>query len=205
MGLFSKQEKWTKYEAYYIINDSLYKYSTRYPELEHNRPIVELYDKYGFWVAKYDFEFDAFADWSAEYFKTLDECPYNINAAEGIEQPDLVKAISKTKKAFEKKFKDFPLDGTLYSHNDMDEYEECFPPVVKPRKKLVNEGSVSITRFILEVEMLDGKHTETRREFIPFARFIRDYKPGCAVKVIESDEQYEYGDCTKWFEDYFDL
>jgi hypothetical protein len=123
----------------------------------------------------------------------------------------LDKAISTVKKEFEKKFKDFPLDGTLYSSTlelGYDDADQCFQTIVKPLRKLVNESEDDISRrLILEVEMLDGKSSETKSVFIPFYRFVDQYVPGCAIKVIESnhpnDSYCDYRDVE--IEDYFNL
>jgi hypothetical protein len=75
---------------------------------------------------------------------------------------------------------------------------------VKPLRKLVNEREDNIAiRLILEVEMLDGKSSETKCEFIPFGRFVDYYAPGCAVKVIESIHQMKFDYRDVEIDDYF--
>jgi hypothetical protein len=163
---------------------------------------VDLFNKFGFHVSKFNLEFDEFEEWASQYYDNFDALPYDMNTAQEINEKDLVNAVKKFKSDFEKKFKDFPLDGTLYT-STLDHYDDmqCFQEVVKPRKKLVNENDDHIARrLFLEVEVLDGKSSETKREFIPFCRFIEQYKPGCAIKVIESDDYVE-----KRIEDFFNL
>jgi hypothetical protein len=79
---------------------------------------------------------------------------------------------------------------------------------VKPLRKLVNEREDNIARrLILEVEILDGKSSETKCEFIPFCRFVDYYAPGCAIKVVDSnhpnDSYCDYRNVE--IEDYFKL
>lgn len=180
--------------AYYIIDGELYQLSMRnnLAEADSKLPPVEVFNKYGCHLSKYNFIYDEFAEWASTYYDSFDDLPYDMSKAGEVNAKDLVKAIKKVKAAFEKKFNDFPLDGTLYTSTlelEADYYDgdKCFQTIVKPLRKLVNESEDNIARkLILEVEMLDGKSSETKCEFIPFCRFVEQYTPGCAIKVIES-------------------
>lgn len=209
MSIFSKTTN-VYGETYYIIDSNLYKFECKFPDKDGTLPVVELLNKYGFRVSKYNLEFDAFAEWASTYYSNLDEAPYDMTKAKEVSKISLDKAISTVKKEFEKKFKDFPLDGTLYTSTLNPYYDDgvCFQPIVKPLRKLVNESEDNIARrLILEVEMLDGKSSETKCVFIPFCRFVDQYVPGCAIKVIDSnhpnDSYCDYRDVE--IEDYFNL
>ena len=193
--------------SYYIINGNLYQFKMtdflKDGDIELSR--VDLFNKFGFHVSKYNLEFDEFAEWASQYYGNFDELPYDMNTAQEINEKDLVKAIKKIKSDFEKKFKDFPLDGTLYTstlepYNDM----QCFPEVAKPKKKLINNSEENIARrLLLEIEVLDGISSETKKVFIPFCRFVEQYKTGNNITIIDCDNQFEGGACTKYFEDYY--
>lgn len=198
--------------AYYIIDGDLYQLSMRnyFTEADSKLPATEIFNKYGCNLSKYNFTYDEFAEWASTYYESFNDLPYDMSKAGEVNEKDLAKAIKKVKSAFEKKFKDFPLDGTLYSSILEPYYDdgECFQPIVKPLRKLVNESEDNIARrLILEVEMLDGKSSETKCVFIPFCRFVDQYAPGCAIKVIESnhpnDSYCDYRDVE--IEDYFNL
>lgn len=202
--LLKNKTTYCKITSYYIIDGNLYQFKMmdflKDGDVELSR--IDLFNKFGFHVSKYNLEFDEFAEWASQYYNNFDALPYDMNTAQEINEKDLVKAVKKIQSDFEKKFKDFPLDGTLYT-STLNHYDDgvCFQEVVKPRKKLVNESEDNIARrLIMEVEVLDGKSSETKREFIPFCRFIEYYKPGCAIKVIESDDYME-----KRIEDFFNL
>lgn len=200
--------------AYYIIDSELYQLSMRnyFTEADSKLPATEIFNKYGCHLSKYNFIYDEFAEWSSTYYESFNDLPYDMTKAGEVNEKDLVKAIKKVKSAFEKKFNDFRLDGTLYTSTleygtDYDD-GVCFQTIVKPLRKLVNEREDNIARrLILEVEMLDGKSSETKCEFIPFCRFIDHYVPGCDIKVIESihpnDSYCDY--CDIEIEDYFNL
>lgn len=198
--------------AYYIIDGDLYQLSMRnyFTEADSKLPATEIFNKYGCHLSKYNFIYDEFAEWASTYYESFDDLPYDMSKAGEVNEKDLEKAVKKVRSAFEKKFNDFRLDGTLYSSILEPYYDdgECFQTIVKPLRKLVNENEDNIARrLILEVEMLDGKSSETKCEFIPFHRFVDLYAPGCAVKVIESnhpnDSYCEYRDVD--IEDYFKL
>ena len=195
--------------AYYIIDSELYQMSmrTRLTEDESKLPPVEIFKKYGCYLSKYSFMHNEFAEWDAIYYETFDSLPYDMSKSQEVNVEDLEKAVKKAKSEFEKKFNDFPLDGTLYTstHEDGIHYgggmcfPQCFQAIVKPKKKLVNEGVDDIVRkMILEIEILDGIHSETKREFIPFCKFVEQYTPGCDIKVIDSNDHMK-----NKIEDYF--
>ena len=209
--LLKNKTTYCKITSYYIIDGNLYQFKMTdfLKDGDEELSRVELFNKFGFHVSKYNLEFDEFAEWASQYYNNFDELPYDMNTAQEINEKDLAKAVKKNKSDFEKKFKDFPLDGTLYT-STLDRYDDCvcFQTIVKPLRKLVNESEDNIAhRLILEVEMLDGKSSETKCEFIPFGRFVDYYAPGCAVRVIESkhpnDSYCDYRDVG--IEDYFNL
>lgn len=207
MGLFTRKKNRVEMKAYYIIDDNLYMFrKVEYlTDKESNLTRDELFDLYGFHIRKYNFEYDEFEMWYEKHCYSLSENPYDMTKAIEVREEDLESAIETVKKAFEKKFNDFRLDGTLYT-STMETYDEvCFPTIVKPLRKLVNESEDNIARrLFLEVEMLDGKSSETKCEFIHFYRFVDQYASGCAVKVIESIHPNDcYSDIE--IEDYFNL
>ena len=213
MSFLSKNKKiYRDVVAYYIIDGDLYQLSMRrtLPEADSKLSATEIFNKYGCNLSKYNFVFDEFAEWASTYYDSFDDLPYDMSKAGEVNVQDLAKAVKKVKSAFEKKFYDFRLDGTLYSSTlelgaDYDDGDRCFQTIVKPLRKLVNESEDNIARrLILEVEMLDGKSSETKCVFIPFSRFVDQYAPGCAVKVIESNHPNDsYSDID--IEDYFNL
>ena len=150
-------------------------------EADSKLPATEIFNKYGCHLSKYNFIYDVFAEWASTYYESFNDLPYDMSKAVEVNVKDLEKAIKKAKSAFEKKFKDFPLDGTLYTSTlelgvDYDDGDRCFQTIVKPLRKLVNESEDNIARrLILEVEMLDGKSSETKCEFIPFCRFMTHF------------------------------
>ena len=195
--------------AYYIIDGDLYQLSMRknLPVADSKLPAKEIFEKYGFRVSKYNLEFDVFAEWASTYYESFNDLPYDMSKADEVNVKDLAKAVKKVKSTFEKKFGVFHLDGTLYT-STLDPYYDdgvCFQPIVKPLRKLVNESEENIARrLILEVEMLDGKSSKTKHEFIPFSKFVDYYAPGCAVKVIENIHQCDCY-CDFEIEDYFNF
>lgn len=214
MSFLSKNNKiYRDVVAYYIIDGDLYQLSMRnyFTEADSKLPAAEVFKKYGCHLSKYNFIYDEFAEWASTYYESFNDLPYDMSKAGEVNEKDLAKAVKKVKVAFEKKFNDFPLDGTLYTSTlevGYEDADQCFQPIVKPLRKLVNEREDDISRrLILEVEMLDGNSSETKCVFIPFCRFVEQYAPGCAVKVIESNHpndsycDYSYVD----IEDYFNL
>jgi hypothetical protein len=213
MAFLSKNKRTYRRDvlAYYIIDGDLYQLSMRrtLPVADSKLPATEIFNKYGCHLSKYNLEFDEFAEWASTYYDSFDDLPYDMSKAGEVNVKNLAYAVKKVRSAFEKKFNDFPLDGTLYT-STLNTYDdgECFQPIVKPLRKLVNEREDNIARrLILEVEMLDGKSSETKCEFIPFCRFVDYYASGCAVKVIESihpnDSYCDYRDVE--IENYFNL
>ena len=213
MSFLSKNKKiYRDVSAYYIIDGELYQLSTRkyLTEADSKLSATEIFNKYGCNLSKYNILYDEFAEWASTYYESFDDLPYDMSKAGEVNEKDLVKAVKKVKSAFEKKFYDFHLDGTLYSSILEPYYDDgvCFQPIVKLLRKLVNESEDNIARrLFLEVEMLDGRSSETKCEFIPFCRFVDMYEPGCAIKVIESnhpnDSYCDYRDVE--IEDYFNL
>ena len=197
--------------AYYIIDGDLYQLSMRnyFTEADSKLPATEIFNKYGCHLSKYNFIYDEFAEWASTYYESFNDLPYDMSKAGEVNEKDLVKAVKEVKNTFEKKFNDFRLDGTLYTSTYYEDAEDqCFQTIVKPLRKLVNESEDNIARrLILEVEMLDGKSSETKCVFIPFCRFVNQYAPGCAIKVIESihpnDSYCGYRNVE--IEDYFNL
>ena len=194
--------------AYYIIDGDLYQLSMRryLPVADSKLSATEIFNKYGCNLSKYNFVFDEFAEWASTYYDSFDDLPYDMSKAGEVNVQDLAKAVKEVKNTFEKKFNDFRLDGTLYTSTYYEDAEDqCFQTIVKPLRKLVNESEDNIARrLFLEVEMLDGRSSETKCEFIPFCRFVDMYAPGCAIKVIESIHPNDsYSDID--IEDYFNL
>lgn len=210
MAFLTKNKKiYCNVLAYYIIDGDLYQLSMRnyLPEADSKLPVTEIFNKYGCHLSKYNFVYDEFAEWASTYYDSFNDLPYDMTKAGEVNEQDLAKAVKKVKSAFEKKFDDFRLDGTLYSSILEPYYDDgdCFQTIVKPFRKLVNESEDNIARrLILEVEMLDGKSSETKREFIPFYRFVDQYAPGCAIRVVESISQSDCY-CDIEIEDYFNL
>lgn len=195
--------------AYYIIDSELYQMSmrTRLTEDESKLPPVEIFKKYGCYLSEFSFMHDDFAEWAATYYESFDSLPYDMSKMQEVNAEDLEKAVKKAKSDFEKKFKEFPLDGTLYTSTQKNgeyygggiTFSGCFHSIVKPKKKLINEGEDDIVRkMFLEIEVLDGIHSETKREFIPFCKFVEQFTPGYDIKVIDSNDHMK-----NKIEDYF--
>ena len=215
MGIFSKNKtKESKYsyvylKAYYIIDGNLYRFylGTYIQEEDLNGSLssIELFQKYGndgFIVNKYDISnissiSDAekinrdgmYSEYSVcEHYNSFDKLPFDMSKAREIYTTDLYSAINEIKMNFEKQFKEFPLDGTLYraKHN---RFDNAFKAIVKPKRKLVDENETKISSsLILEVEVLDGIVAETRREFMTFHNFIENHVPECNIKVVDSND-----------------
>lgn len=225
MGFFSKNKtkeiKYTYLKAYYIIDGNLYRFCLgahiQEEDLNGSLSSIELFQKYGndgLFVNKYDIKNigsisykDAekinrdgmYSEYSErEYYKSFDELPFDMSNARQIYTKDLYNVIYEMKMNFEKQFKEFQLDGTLYSakHN---RFDNAFKAIVKPKRKLVNKNESKLAEsLILEIEVLDGKSAETKREFIPFYRFVEDYTPECEIEVVESNDIQDFK-----IEDYF--
>ena len=201
----SRKNIWCDIKKYYTCNGELYQVTVESNKDDNNLSLMELFDKYdNIEVCAYDIETDSFEEWNSIYCKTIKELPFAINNAREISEENLDRTIELVKIAFRNKFEDFQLDGTLYSQGYCT-CEQCFPPIVKPIRKLVSghhTGNANLS-LILEVEILDGQSATTRREFIPFIRFIKAYAPGHSLKVIESKNTY-IQNVDEYFEDHID-
>jgi hypothetical protein len=194
MGLFSKKEKvesiWI--ESHYIIDGELYKFVLNtfvYDKDRNSLSNMELFDKYGFSVCKYKIEYEDFRNyWVSEYYDSISYLPYDMSKATEVKDEDLDSAIEKIKMDFKKQFDDFKLDGTLYRANFRSE-NKSFSAVVKPKRKLVDSKESKLAdSLILEIEVLDGKSAETKREFISFYNFLENYIPECGMIVVDSSD-----------------
>jgi hypothetical protein len=198
----SKKEKWVRALSYYIIDDELYKFlmHTNVSKNDVKLSNTDIFNKYGVHVSKYRIDFKEFEDWNYEKYNSLNDVPFDMTKAKDITEYGLAWGVDYIKNDFKKKFDDFQLDGKIYSCKEYHETEQCFPSVVKPKMKLINEGEKNIIdSLILEIEILDGNSAATRREFIPFIRFINQYEEGCAVKVVDSGYPFKLED---YFESY---
>jgi len=206
MGIFSKKEhyEFVITSRYFIIDDDLYRFEVRdfMSDSDRNLPTTELLNKYGFYVSKYDFKFSMISE-SDSYYKTLNDVHYDMTNAKELSERELEDAISNLKLAFKKKFDDFRLDGSLYSAKFFKRDEtQCFPPIVRPKRKLINEKWNDVTSsLILEVEVLDGKSALTKNEFITFYDFLEQYTLGHNMKVLVDGEASN----VEKIEDYFDF
>ena len=219
MGLFSKKKtkesEYTYLKAYYIIDGNLYRFCLgahiQEEDLNGSLSSIELFQKYGndgLFVNKYDITNigsisykDAekinrdgmYSEYSVrEYYKSFDELPFDMSKAREIYTKDLYNAINEIKMNFEKQFKEFQLDGTLYraKHN---RFDNAFKAIVKPKRKLVDENETKLSSsLILEVEVLDGIVAETKREFMTFQNFIENHVPECNIKVVDSNDIQDF-------------
>ena len=206
MGLFSKKEN-TEYiitSRYFIIDGDLYKFEVRdfMPDSDLKLPTTELLNIYGFYVSKYNLKFSLIAD-DGCYYKTLNDVHYDMTNAKELSEKEMEDAVSNLKLAFKKKFDDFRIDGSLYSASFfMKDENQCFPTIVRPKRKLINEKWQDLTSsLILEVEVLDGKSAQTRNEFISFYDFLETYRLGHNMKVLVDGEASN----VEKIEDYFDF
>lgn len=198
MGLFSKKEKVesTWIESHYIIDGELYKFVLNgfvYDKDRNSLSNMELFDKYGFSVCKYKIEYEDFRNyWVSEYYDSISYLPYDMSKATEVKDEDLDSVIEKIKMDFKKQFDDLKLDGTLYRANFRSE-NKSFNAVVKPKRKLVDRKEIKLAdSLILEIEVLDGKSAKTKREFIPFYKFVEDYVPECEIEVVESSDIQDF-------------
>ena len=200
MGLFSKKNK-NKGEhiwivSYYIIDGELYKFVLNcfvYDKDRESLSNMELFDKYGFSVCKYKIEREDFHDyWISGYYESISYLPYDMSKATEVKDEDLDSVIEKIKKDFKNQFDNFKLDGTLYRANFCSK-NKSFSAVVKPKRKLVDRKESKLAdSLILEIEVLDGKSAETKREFIPFYQFVDGYTPECEIEVVESNDIQDF-------------
>lgn len=206
----SKKETWVRALAYYIIDGELYKFSKGILLIGDNMNLTdtEIFNKYGVIVSKYRLDYEDFEDWTSNEYDSLEDVPFDMSKAQDVTSYGLEWAIEYIENALKKKFNDFRLDETLYSSVDEDLYEEqCFPVIVKPKAKLINNSAKKVCEsLILEVEMLDGHSGSTRHEFIHFYKFMTSYKPGCSVEVSESSCPYpfkieNYFECVEFLEE----
>ena len=194
MGLFTKKQEWRSVVEYYKIDDKLYRFHRgKYIGKGDNELTpTEFFNAYGLDVCEFDIAEGDFARWDATYHYSLndDDFPYDMSKAVEVRKEDVEDAISQLESDFQKKFNDFELNETLYTYNKYS--DSTFPPVVKVRKKLINNKGEDITRqLLLEIEVLDGQEGHTKREFITFYDFLNDYDEGCPIKVIDSNGDYE--------------
>ena len=194
MGLFTKKQEWRSVVEYYKIDDKLYRFHRgKYIGKGDNELTpTEFFNAYGLDVCEFDIAEGDFARWDATYHYSLndDDFPYDMSKAVEVRKEDVEDAISQLESDFQKKFNDFELNETLYTYNKYS--DSTFPPVVKVRKKLINNKGEDITRqLLLEIEVLDGQEGHTKREFSTFYDFLNDYDEGCPIKVIDSNGDYE--------------
>ncbi len=207
MGLFSKKENYEFIitSRYFNIGDDLYKFEVRdfIADSDLNLPTKELLNKYGFYVSKYDLNCVFSLSENAIHYDTLNDVHYDMTNAKELSEKELEDVVSNLKLDFKKKFDDFRLDGSLYSAKFfMRDETQCFPQIVRPKRKLINEGYNDVAySLILEVEMLDGKSAQTRNEFISFYDFIENYTLGHNMKVIVDGEASN----VEKIEEYFDF
>lgn len=206
MGLFSKKEEceYIIISRYFIIGDDLYRFEVRdfVSVSDRNLPTTELMNKYGFYVSKYNLKFTLISE-NGVHYDTLNDVPYDMSNAKELSEKELEDAIDNLKLTFKKKFDDFRIDGSLYSgHFFMQNENRCFPPIVRPKRKLINEAYKDVVcSLILEIEVLDGKSALTKNEFITFYDFIENYKLGHNMKVLVDGEASN----VEKIEDYFDF
>ena len=206
MGFFSKKENYefTIISRYFIIGDDLYKFEVRdfMSDSDRNLPTTELLNKYGFYVSKYDLKFSLTSEYTI-YYDTLNDVPYDMSSAKELNRHELDDAIKNLKLKLKKKFDDFRLDGSLYSAKCfMRDENLCFPPIARPKRKLINEGCKDVvSSLILEIEVLDGKSSLTKNEFITFYDFLEQYTLGHNIKVLVDGEASN----VEKIEEYFDF
>lgn len=206
MGLFSKKEEYDYMiiSKYFIIDDDLYKFEVRelMPYSDRNLPTKELLNKYGFYVSKYELKCVFSILSNGIHYDTLNDVMYDMTTAKELSEKEMDDAINNLKLDFKKKFDDFRIDGSLYSGRFLRDETQCFPPIVRPKRKLINEGYKDVVySLILEVEILDGKSAQTRNEFITFYDFLETYKLGHNMKVLVNGEASN----VEKIEDYFDF
>ena len=195
--LFGKKQEreWIDLKAYYKINGEIYqaRLQEEVDVEDLNLSRDELFNKYGVWVCTYSLEYGDLAEWKEIDYKSLDEFFEHIGEKNPVEinEDELKEYCNNVENEFKMKFNDFKLDDTLYTCKFF--ADGCYlKEVVKVKKKLMNESVYRITdALILEVEILDGKSAVSKREFMKFYDFIRDFEIGCNVKVIDSiDENF---------------
>ena len=209
MGFFSKKENYEFIiiSRYFIIGDDLYKFEVRefMPDSDRNLPTTELLNKYGFYVSRYDTKLSTMDEKYEMYYSNLNDVHYDMTNARELSKKELEEFISNRKLSLKKKFDDFRLDGSLYSSKfkffiSDENQKPCFPPIARPKRKLINEEWNDVTSsLILEIEVLDGKSTQTKNEFITFYDFLEQYTLGHNMKVLVDSETSN----VEKIEDYF--
>lgn len=206
MGIFSKKENYEfiTTSRYFIIGDDLYKFEVRDFMSDSDRilPTTELLNKYGFYASKYDLKFSLTSEYTS-YYDTLNDVPYDMSDAKELNKNEVDDAIKNLKLKLKKKFDDFRLDGSLYSAKFfMRDETQCFPPIARPKRKLINEGCKdAVSSLILEIEVLDGKSALTQNVFITFYDFLEQYTLGHNIKVLVDGEASN----VEKIEEYFDF
>ena len=185
------EREWIELKAYYKIDGEIYQARLQeevdVDDLNLSRD--ELFNKYGVWVCTYSLECGDVAELDEIDYKSLDEFFKCIKANDVVEvnEDEFEEYCNNLKDEFKMKFNDFKLDDTLYTSKFLTTGCYLKGEIVKVKKKLINESVYNVTdALILEVEILDGKSAVTKREFMKFYDFIRDYEIGCNVKVIDS-------------------
>lgn len=199
MCLFSKKNKnkgdYIRRESYYIIDGEIYQFvfNAWACNEDLNKSNWELMNEYGFFVNKYCLEHNKFRNtWFSNYYDCFDECPYDMSKAAEISAEYLDIAIKEREDVLRKQFTDFKLDGTLYRAKDRTD-NQVFKSIVKPKRKLVDKfEEITANSLILEIEIIDGKSAETKREFITFLQFLEDYIPECEIEVVESHDIQDF-------------
>jgi hypothetical protein len=203
MGLFSKKEKggFIKRESYYIIDGEIYQFVFNgwVCNEDQNKSNFELMNEYGFSVSKYYLEHNKFRNpWISSYYDCFALCPYDMSKAVEISAEYLDIAIKEREDVFRKQFTDFKLDGTLYRAKNRTD-KQVFRSIIKPKRKLVdNFEDTTANSLILEIEILDGKSAETKREFITFYQFLENYIPECGMTVVDSGDIQDF-ETEKYF------
>lgn len=199
MCLFSKNNKskgdYIRRESYYIIDGEIYQFvfNAWACNEDLNKSNWELMNEYGFFVNKYCLESNRFSNALIyNYYDCFDLCPYDMSKAAEISAEYLDIAIKEREDVLRKQFEDFKLDGTLYREKCRTN-KQVFNSIVKPKRKLVNNfEEITANSLILEIEILDGKSAETKREFITFHQFLENYTPECEIEVVESHDIQDF-------------
>ena len=183
MCLFSKKNKskgdFIRRESYYIIDGEIYQFvfNAWACNEDLNKSNRELMNEYGFFVNKYCLEHNKFRNtWFSNYYDCFDVCPYDMSKAAEISAEYLDIAIKEREDVLRNQFEDFKLDGTLYRAKDRTD-KQVFKSIVKPKRKLVDKfEEITANSLILEIEIIDGKSAETKREFITFHQFLEEFQ-----------------------------
>ena len=189
-----KEWEWLEVTMYFFHNDKIYQ--AKMEELvnmeDFNLSPKDLLNTYGFDVCLYDMEYSDFIAYNTIPYNSLDEFfkKSGVNEKHVIREEDLHLAIDKIKKNFKMKFDEFKVDDTLYTINFDSNISgrRSFKTIAKVKNKLIDENTSDILRSkILEIEILDGISTTTKRKFITFYDFLNEFTPGCNIKVLEGN------------------